>query len=319
MRAAIIRRYGKPDVFSIEQVEAPRPSAGEVQIAVMASSVNPIDYKTRSGSIFFLSGFRFPKILGGDVAGRVLACGEGVQHLQPGDEVYGFSSAPTRGGAYAEVMCCAAERLAHKPAELSMSEAAAIPLAGLTAYQALHKEGELQPGMQVLVTGAAGGVGHYAVQLARAAGCKVTGVCHSRNRELAEELGCDEVMPYDREDFRERRGAYDLIVDAAGKFSFAGCRRSLTDNGIYVSTIPAPGIMLRHLWSRFSGGRRGRFVSAHANTADLEIMSALIREGRLRAHIEHRFPLAEIAEAHRLSETERVRGKIIIEIGEARQ
>ncbi|WP_020619377.1 NAD(P)-dependent alcohol dehydrogenase [Paenibacillus daejeonensis] len=316
MKAAVIRKYGKPDVLQVEEVQEPVLGSRDVKIAVSASSVNPVDFKTRSGKIFFISGLRFPKILGGDVAGRVLACGDAVQHLSPGDEVYGFSSAPTRGGAYAEVMCCKADRLAHKPVELSMSEAAAIPLAGSTAYQALYKQGELQPGMRVLITGATGGVGHFAVQLARAADCQVTGVCHSRNRSLAEELGCDEVIAYDEEDFRKRHGTYDLILDAAAKFGYGSCRPALTEKGIYVSTIPAPGIMLRHLWSRYASGRRGRFVSAHANTADLERMSRLVETGQLRPHIEHRFPLTGIADAHRLSETERVRGKIVIEIGE---
>lgn len=317
MRAAVIRKYGAPDVLRIEEVAEPVPGPQDVQIEVAASSVNPIDYKTRSGSIFFMSGLRFPKILGGDVAGVVRSCGDAVTHLKPGDAVYGFSSAATRGGGYAEVMCCEAAKLARIPEGLSMSAAAAIPLAGITAYQALYRQGEMKPGMRVLVTGATGGVGHLAVQVARAAGCQVTGVCHSRNRELAFELGCEEVICYDKADFRARRGGYELIFDAAAKFGYGSCRGALSEHGIYVSTIPGPGLMLWHLLSRVGNGRRARFVGAHANTADLERLGELVSEGKLRPHIEHRLPLEQIAEAHRLSESERVRGKIVIEIGAA--
>ncbi|WP_246168499.1 NAD(P)-dependent alcohol dehydrogenase [Paenibacillus antarcticus] len=310
MKAAVIHKYGKPTVFTIKSLQEPMPRPDEVQIRVMASSVNPIDYKTRSGSIFFMSGFKFPRILGADFSGVVSACGSQVQHVKPGDEIYGFSSAATKGGAYAEVMCCPASKVALKPTLLNDHQAAAIPLAGLTAYQALHREGHISSGMRVLITGATGGVGHFAVQMAKAAGCHVTGVCHSRNTKLATTLGCDEVFPYDQSDFRNNDHHYDIIFDAVAKYGYWRCRRILKVNGTYISTIPSPSILL----SKFSSRRQGRFISVHANTADLEIVGQLSNDGLVNPFIENIFPLSDIAQAHALSETSRVRGKIIIQI-----
>lgn len=316
MRAAVIHRYGKPDIFQIETVPKPLPRLDEVQIRVIASSVNPIDYRTRSGSLFFLSGWKFPRILGADFSGVVTQCGSQVGHLKPGDEVFGFSSAITKGGAYGEFMCCPASKVAVKPAHLNDQQAATIPLAGLTAYQALHKEGNMSSDMKVLITGATGGVGHFGVQIAKAAGCHVTGVCHSRNTELATTFGCDEVLPYDQSDFRQSHQQYDLILDAVAKYGYHSCRHKLRSQGSYVSTVPYPTIMMMHMISRFSSGRRGKFVSANANTADLEILGRMSNEGLLNPYIENVFPLSEIAKAHVLSETSKTRGKIVIQISE---
>lgn len=316
MKAAVIRRYGKPHVFQIETVPEPSPMEAEVKIRVMASSVNPIDYKTRSGSIFFLSGWKFPRILGSDFSGVVLECGSLVKHLKVGDEVYGFSQAATKGGAYAEVMCCQATRVAIKPKHLNHDEAATIPLAGLTAYQALYKEGNLQNGMRVLITGATGGVGHFAVQIAKSAGCHVTGVCHSRNKELAVQLGCDEVAPYDQTDFRGNLQYYDLIFDAVGKFSYLTCLNNLVQKGTYVSTLPFPSVILLHAVSPYQTGRKGRFILARANTAELGILGSLSNDGLVKPFIENSFSLLEITKAHELSETGRVRGKIVVHVSE---
>jgi NADPH:quinone reductase-like Zn-dependent oxidoreductase len=314
MKAAVIHKYGKPGVFQIGEMPEPVPQRDEVQISVKASSVNPIDYKTRSGSIFFLSGWKFPRVLGSDFSGVITACGPETGPWQVGDQVYGFSPGATKGGAYGEIMCCQASRVAMKPDPLSDEEAAAIPLAGLTAYQALYKEGGLQQGMNVLVIGATGGVGHFAVQIAKAAGCQVTGVCHSRNGALAIEIGCDEVLPYDVADFRANGKKYDLILDAAGKSGYFSCRRSLESAGSYVTTIPYPSTMLIHWFTRTSAGRKGRFVSALSTTQELEILGKLSRDGLLKPHIEAVFGLEEIAEAHTQSEAGNSRGKIVIRI-----
>ncbi|MGF7048149.1 NADPH:quinone reductase-like Zn-dependent oxidoreductase [Paenibacillus sp. DS2015] len=316
MQAAVIHKYGKSDIFQIETVPKPSPRSDEVQIRVINSSVNPIDFKTRSGSIFFLSGWKFPRILGGDFSGVVTQCGSQVNHLKAGDEVYGFSSAATKGGAYGAFMCCPASRVALKPDHLSHHQAASLPLAGLTAYQALHKEGNILPNMRVLITGATGGVGHFAVQIAKAAGCHVTGVCHSRNIELATTIGCDEVLPYDHSDFRQSGDQYDLIFDAVAKYGYYSCRKNLRPQGSYVSTVPSPSVMIMHVISKSSSRKRGRMVSANGNTADLEILSRLSNKGLLSPYIENVFPLSEIAKAHALSETEKVRGKIVIQVSQ---
>lgn len=314
MKAAVIEKYGKPDIFHIQTVSEPTPLGNEIKVHVAASSVNPIDCKTRSGSIAFLSGWKFPRILGSDFSGVVTACGLEVKHLKPGDEVFGFSPGASKAGAYGEFICCDATRAAVKPVQLPAEQAAAIPLAGLTAYKSLYREGRMQPGMRILITGATGGVGHFAVQIAKAAGCHVTGVCHSRNKELATQLGCDEVMPYDEIDFRRNEQRYNLIFDSVAKYGYRSCRPILTAKGTYVSTIPYPSVMVMHLISSHSKGRRGRFISVKATTADLEKLAQLADAGTLAPHIEHVFQLADISKAHILSETEKTRGKIIIEI-----
>jgi NADPH:quinone reductase-like Zn-dependent oxidoreductase len=317
MKAAVINRYGKPNVFQIETVSEPSPMEDEVKIQVIASSVNPIDYKTRSGSIFFLSGWKFPRILGSDFSGVVLECGSQVKHLKVGDEVFGFSSAATQGGAYGEIMCCQATRVAIKPRNLNHDEAATIPLAGLTAYQALYKEGNLTSGMRVLITGATGGVGHFAVQIAKSAGCHITGVCHSSNKELATQFGCNEVLPYDQTDFRKTSKRYHLILDAVGKFGYFTSRNNLEKEGTYVSTLPYPTVMLLHAISKYLHVRKGRLILAHANTAELEILGSLSNDGLLNPFIENVFSLLEISKAHALSETGKVRGKIVVRVSEA--
>jgi len=314
MQAAVIRKYGEPKVLRIENMPEPQPRAGEVKIRVMCSSVNPVDWKVRSGSIAVLSGWRFPRILGADFSGEVVACGAGVTDHKPGDWVYGFSSAIMQAGAYAEYMCCPVSRLGKKPHTLSHTLAAAVPLAGSTAYQALYKYGNLQPGMRVLVTGATGGVGHFAVQIAKAAGCEVYGVCHSRNAELARTFGCDEVLPYDRIDHTRKKQRYDIIFDAAAKYGYFACRSRLADKGTFVTTLPMFSVMVMHAVSVLSMGRKGRFVPVAGSVLDLQKLAELCDAGSVKPFVENVFPLSRIADAHTLSETEKVRGKIVITV-----
>lgn len=314
MKAAQIHQYGKPDVFRIEDCAEPFPRKGELKIKVHASSVNPVDWKVRSGSISFLSGKKFPKILGADFSGMVVECGPETEGYAIGDEVYGFSSAISTAAAYAEFMCCSVKRLASKPNRLDFIHAAVIPLAASTAYQALYNQGKMKPGMHVLVTGATGGVGHFAVQLAKAAGCRVTGVCHSRNTQLAMSFGCDEVLPYDKIDFRTEKSAYNIIFDAAAKYSYFSCRKLLKPSGVFVSTIPMFSVLVMHALSAISPGKKGRFVGVAGSSGDLETLASLCDSGALVPHVERVFTLDEIAKAHALSETEAVRGKIAIRV-----
>ncbi|GGN98723.1 NAD(P)-dependent alcohol dehydrogenase [Saccharibacillus kuerlensis] len=311
MKAAVIRKYGGPDVFRIEEVEEPRPSAGEIKIRLQATSINPIDYKVRKGYLFFLSGFRFPKILCSDFSGTVEECGAGVTDFSPGDEVYGFTNGAAKGGGLAEVLCCKASLASKKPASLNFEEAAAVPLAASTAYQALTHVGGLKSGMRVLVTGATGGVGHYAVQLASIAGAHVTGVCRSSGEATAKSLGCDEVIAYDREDFRRSGQHFDLIFDAAGKYGFGDCRSLLTEQGTYVTTIPGPASMLRQILSG-SKGRKARFIVANSNDEDLSLLRQWCEDGQLKPMIEAVFSLEETRQAYELAESGKIRGKVVI-------
>lgn len=316
MKAAVIRKYGKPEVFRIEEMPEPSPKSDEVKVKIMASSVNPVDWKVRSGEVFFLTGFWFPRILGGDFSGIITSCGANVKDLQIGDEVYGLSPAMFTGGAYAEYIALKPSKMALKPANLNHQQAASIPLAGLTAYQAMHKLGKMKPGMRILITGCTGGVGHFAVQMAKAENCHVTGVCHSRNEELARQVGCDEVLPYDKTHFTEQQVSYDIIFDPASKDGYWNSKSVLNTDGIYVSTLPTPLLMFMHALSFFIPWKQGKFVGVASKRADLEKLSGLCNSGKLKPFIEHIFPLEKIAEAHALSETEKVRGKIVLEISD---
>jgi NADPH:quinone reductase-like Zn-dependent oxidoreductase len=314
MKAAIIRRYGAPKVFQHENLPDISPRANEIKIKVMASSVNPVDFKTRSGSIFFLSSFKFPKILGSDFSGIIVECGAEVKDVRVGDEVFGFTNAVTEGGAYGEFLCIDRSRIARKPTNLSFLEAAVIPLAGSTAYQGLVTLGRIKSGMRICVIGATGGVGHFAVQIAKSMGCHVTGVCHSNNAELAQRFGCDEVVPYDRIDFRAINQFFDLIFDSAGKLGYARSRHRLELQGSFISTIPSLAtVLLPRLPSRVKG-RQVRHFWAHSNSVDLQFLAELCEQKLLQPYIEHHFPIAQIDLAHELSESGRVRGKIAIEV-----
>jgi NADPH:quinone reductase-like Zn-dependent oxidoreductase len=314
MKAAVIRKYGKPEVFQIEEMPEPAPKSNQVKVKIIASSVNPVDWKVRSGALAVLTGWKFPRILGGDFAGTVVECGSEVNDIKIGDEVFGLSNAMSIGRAYAEYITCDANKLAIKPGKLSFLESGSIPLAGSTAYQALHNMGKIKPGMRVLITGATGGVGHFAVQIAKAENCHVTGVCHSRNAELAKQIGCDEVLTYDTTNVTKSKNRYDIIFDAAAKYGYLSCRSMLTSKGTFVSTLPMPFLMMMHGFSYIFPWKKGRFVGVMSNRKDLDQLARLGNEGKLHPFIENTFPLEKIAEAHALSETEKVRGKIAIRI-----
>ena len=314
MKAALINRYGPPSVFETAEMPEPKPKKNQVLVRVHASSVNPVDWKMRSGSISFLSGRKFPKIPGADFCGTVVSVGSDVKNFQAGNEVFGFTSAIWEGGAYAEYVSCDASKTALKPSNLDFLSAACIPLAASTAFQALYQQGEMKSGKDILIAGVTGGVGHFAVQIAKAAGCRVTGVCHSANRELAMQLGCDNVLPYDTEPFIRYKERYHLIFDATGKYGYFDCRPRLKPNGIMVSTLPLFSVMLMHAASILSPWRKGKFVPVSAKSDDLKSLADLCEAGKLKPHVEHVFPLEKMAEAHALSETEKVRGKIAIRI-----
>ncbi len=233
MKAIIRERYGRPSVLELREIDRPVPAADQVLLRVHASSVNPAEWYDVTGPYFARmgNGLRRPKnpVVGADVAGRVEAVGRAVHELGPGDEVFG-----TSGSAWAEYACARADRLATKPANVSFEHAAAVPVAGLTALQALRDHGRIESGQKVLINGASGGVGTFAVQLAKAFGAKVTGVCSTRNLELARSLGADQVVDYTREDFTMLGDQHDLMLDIAGGRSFGEVRRVLTPKATVV-------------------------------------------------------------------------------------
>lgn len=310
LKAAIIKKYGKPDVLHMADVVDVYPNKHEVKIHVHASSVNPVDFKTRQGKIFFMSGWSFPKVLGSDFSGVITECGASVSDFKPGDDVYGFTNAVTKGGAYGEFLCTDSSRIALKPSSLTFLEAGTMPLAASTAYQGLYEEGGMISGQRILITGATGGVGHFAVQIAKAANCHVTGICHSLNQALAYQFGCDEVLPYDQMPFTSIEQRYDIIFDAVGKYGYFTCKRHLNKQGTYVTTLPSVSAMLVHMSSFLHRGRKARFFLASSNPVDLSTLGDLVEQGLLKPYIENVFSIQDIAQVHALSETEKVRGKI---------
>ncbi|KZL48392.1 zinc-binding alcohol dehydrogenase [Nodularia spumigena CENA596] len=310
MKAVVIRRYGSAEVLQYEEVAQPQIKPNQLLVKVHASSVNPIDWKIRQGMLSLLSGNNFPLILGFDLAGEVVAVGSQVTSFQPGDAVYGCANFP--GGAYAEFAAVPENLIASKPSNLTYEEAATVPLAALTALQALRDQGNIKSGQRVLINGASGGVGMFAVQIAKALGTEVTGVCSTKNLEFVKSLGADRVIDYTQEDFTENSGQYDIIFDAVGKRSLSNCKRVLTPNGIYISTLPTPEVFIQSLLTAFFPGQKAKFVIERPNTQDLVYLKELIEAGKMRTVIDRSFPLAELAAAHNYSESERTVGKIAI-------
>lgn len=310
MKAVVIRRYGAAEVLQYEDVEQPKIDSTQLLVKVRASSVNPIDWKIRQGMLSLITGSKFPKILGFDVAGDVVEVGSGVTRFKVGDAIYGSTSFP--GGGYAEFAAVPESVVVLKPTNLSYEEAAAVPLAALTALQALRDQGNIQRGQNVLINGAAGGVGIFAVQIAKALGAVVTGVSSTKNLDLVKSLGADRVIDYTQQDFAEDTAQYDIIFDAVGKRSLSQTKRVLKPNGIYITTLPSPKVLLESVLTAFLSGQKAKFLFEKPNVKDLLFLKELIETGKIRVVIDRTYPLQELAAAHNYSETGRAVGKIAI-------
>lgn len=319
MRAATIERYGSPDVITVEEIERPTCGPDEVLIAVRAASVNPYDWHLMTGTPFLVrlqGGWRAPKSrrLGLDVAGVIESVGENITKLAVGDEVFG--GAP---GAFAEYVAVRDDTLVHKPANISFEEAAAVPVGALTAVQGLRDHGRVEPGQHVLINGASGGVGTYAVQLAKHFGAKVTGVCSTKNVGMVRSLGADHVVDYTAEDFAANGVDYDLILDNMGNRKISDYKRCLSPSGTYV-VVGGPkgrllgpmGHMVKALLAFKIGPRRAASFMAQHTLGDMELLRDLLASGALRSVIDTVYTLDETAAALRHLETGHARGKIII-------
>ena len=321
MKAIVATAYGSPDVLELQEVPKPTPSASEVLIKVHATSLNSADWRLmRADPIFirFAMGFRQPKqpIGGSDVAGTIEAVGEDVTDFNIGDEVYADLSSDGRGGL-AEYVVAPAHIVAMKPKSLSFEEAATIPLAGGTALQGLRNEGKIQAGQKVLIHGASGGVGSFAVQIAKAFGAEVTAVCSTGKVEVVKEIGADHVIDYKKEDFAQRPERYDLIFAPNGDRSIFDYKRALADDGLYV----CGGGSMKQIFQAMllgpfiaRGGKRinGGFV-ARPDPEDLDTLSELIDEGKIRPVIDDIYPLADTAAAMRYLE-KGAKGKVVIRV-----
>jgi NADPH:quinone reductase-like Zn-dependent oxidoreductase len=312
MEAILYTEYGLTDVLKIRTVEKPDPKDNEILIKVLATSVNPHDWHSLRGKPYILragTGFSKPKNphLGLDFAGRVEAVGRDVTQFKPGDEVFGV-----RSGSFAEYVCTQGKALALKPASLTFEQAAAVPVAGFTALQGLRDKGRLQAGQKVLINGAAGGVGTFSVQIAKAFGAEVTAVCSTRNMDMVQSLGADHVIDYTREDFTRGARRYDLLFDAVGNHSLSACRRVLEPTGTYVAVAGSPGHLLKiAIMSRFASHKLVFFIS-RANQEDLVFLKELIEAEKVTPVIDRRYALSEVPEALRYLGEGHARGKVVI-------
>lgn len=312
MKAIVLDHYGPPEMLQPAELPQPRPRPGQVLIRVHAAAVNPIDWRVRSGSLRFVLPAKLPLVPGYDVSGEVAECGRGVEAFRPGAEVFAFLDRIS-GSGYAEFAVASESVVAPKPRNCTHEEAAAVPLAATTVLQALVNLGRIAPGNEVLINGASGGVGTFAVQIAKALGATVAGVCGPHNVELVAKLGADRVIDYSRDDFTRQSARYDIVLDAVAKSSYPACRRLLRPGGRFITTLPWPK---HYFWQALSvlGGRRCRVILARPNGGDLRRIAELIESGRLRPVIDRVLPLEEAAEAHRLSESGRVRGKLVLRV-----
>lgn len=317
MKAVVHTKYGPPDVLQIVEVEKPAPNDDQVLVKVRAVSLNPAEAHLRNGMFLARpgSGLLKPRqtMLGADIAGRVEAVGKNVTQFQVGDAVFG-RRAPS---GFAGYICVSERPVVLKPANITFEQAAAVTTAGLTALQSLRDNGQIQAGQSVLINGAAGGLGTFSVQIAKAFGAHVTGVCSTRNLDLVRSLGADQVIDYRREDFTRTGACYDLILDNVGNRSISDIQRALKPQGICVITgFTSPGLLFQHLvlgrWvSRFGSKKIGNMIS-HIRKEDLLLLKELMEAGKVTPFVDKVYPLSQVTEAYRYLESKHARGKIVV-------
>jgi NADPH:quinone reductase-like Zn-dependent oxidoreductase len=326
MKAVVYRCYGTPEVLKLEEIAKPAPADDRVLVKVHAASVNPLDWHYLQGKPYVMraaAGFGKPDsiLMGADFAGTVESVGKNVRRFKPGDEVFG-----DRDGAFGEYVSVRENgAIASKPGNMTMEQAAAVPVAGLTALQALRDKGKVQSGQKVLINGASGGVGTFAVQIAKTYGADVTGVCSTRNAEMVKSIGADHVIDYTKEDFTQGSARYDLIIDNVGNHTLSEYRRVLTPNGALVMVGgPSDNSWLGPLTTSAKAYFVAPFVSqklifmlAQANKDDLKVLSDLMQAGKLTPVIDRRYPLAETANAISYLEQGHAKGKVIITVDQS--
>lgn len=323
MQAVVYRCYGSTDVLRLEEIPKPNPEANQVLVRVHAAALNPLDWHYMTGTPYFMrmsSGMGAPKDtrVGVDFAGTVEAVGKDVTRFKPGDEVFGG-----RSGAFAQYVTVREDRgVAHKPQNVSFEQAAGVSVAAITALQGLRDRGQLQPGQKVLINGASGGVGTFAVQIAKSFGAEVTGVCSTRNVDLVRSLGADHVVDYTQEDFTKQPERYDLVLDNVGNRSLSELRSVLKPDGkLVMVTGPKENHWIGPLIRPLQATVISPFVSqdmhmmlAELNQRDLEVLSELMQAGKVTPVIDRRYPLDEVAQAMTYLEGGRARGKVVVNV-----
>ncbi len=319
MKAIVYTEYGPPDVLQLKEVEKPMPKDDEILIKVQAASVTPLDWHLLTGTPYIarlMAGLLKPrrKVLGTDLAGVIEAVGVNVKQFQPGDEVFGLSF---YNGTFAEYLCVPASQLqlVSKPTSITFEDAAAAPYAGYTALLCLRDLGSLQPGQKVLINGASGGTGTFAVQIAKSFGAEVTGVCSTRNLERVRAIGAENVIDYTKEDFSRNIGAYDLIFDVVRKRTFSECKGALKPQGIYVTTEFSPVLVIQSQWVSITGDKKlVPLPMRRPSQQDFLDLKELLETGKISAVIDRRYPLDEVPDALRYIGKGHARGKVIITV-----
>jgi len=307
MKAVTIHSFGGPEVLQLENLPIPEPAEGQVLVRVHAASVNPVDWKTREGKYPAVGADRLPLVLGRDIAGHIERCGPGVHGFAVGDAVYAMLD--REHGGYAEYVIVSAGDLAAKPGRLEYTGAAAVPLAAITAWQGLFDHGQLHSGQHVLIHGGAGGVGHLAVQLAKARGARVSTVVSAQDAGFVRSLGADEVIDYQHERFEERVHDVDLVFDLINGETQDRSWQVLKRGGALISTLRKPS----EERARSLGARAANY-QAQPNAAELDAVGRLIDENRVRPHVERVFPLEQAREAQQLQQNGHLRGKVVLEV-----
>ena len=322
MKAIVCHKYGPPDVLKLTDVEKPIPEDNQVLVKIHAASVNYGNLVLLRGKPFlarFAFGLLKPKypIPGGDIAGQVEAVGKDVKQFQPGDEVFGDLSGCGWGG-FAEYVSVPEHALALKPANLSFEEAAAVPMAGVTALQGLRNKGKIQSGQKVLIHGASGGVGTFAVQIAKSLGAEVTGVCSTRNVDILQSIGADHAIDYTKEDFTQQKQSYDLILAVNGHQPISAYKRALNPNGVFVHVGGSEAQLFQAMvlgpWISMTGSKKMGSMLQRANQKDLMYMKELLEAGKVKPVIDRCYKLSEIPEALSYFEEGHAQGKIVITV-----
>ena len=315
MKAIVYTKYGTSDVLELKEVDKPVPKDNEVLVKIHSTTVTPMDWRFRSGKNFFarliMSGLLKPRnpILGIELSGEITEIGLNVKLFKGTEQIF----AATKGGGYAEYICLPENMAVKKPSNMTYEEASSVPFGATTAYHFLVKAGKIKKGQKVLVNGASGGVGIFAVQLAKYFGAEVTGVCSTTNLEMVRFLGVDKVIDYTKEDFTRNNETYDIIFDVVGKNSFPKCKKILNKKGIYLTTEITFSIVFQMLSTSITGGKKAKFTMPPFPPVDyLKILKGIIEERKLKTVIGERYPLSEIVEAHKYAEKGHAKGKVVI-------
>jgi NADPH:quinone reductase-like Zn-dependent oxidoreductase len=319
MKAIVYTEYGSPDVLQLKEIDKPTPKDNEILVRVNATTVTPTDcafLKADPFIIRFMNGLRKPKnnVLGGLLAGEIEVIGKDVSKYKVGDQVFGSTN--TDFGAHAEYKCLPEDGvLSIKPPNISFEEAVGIPEA-LTPLYFLKELAAIQSGQKVLINGASGAVGTFSVQLAKYFGADVTGVCSTKNIELVQSLGADDVIDYTKADFAKSGQTYDIIFDAVGKRSFSQCKSALTKNGVYLTTVPSLGIVLKMLWTSKVGSKKAilGFAGLNQKQENLVFLKELVEAGHIKSVVDRCYPFEEIAESYRYVGSERKTGNVVITV-----